>query len=1049
MNFVGEGVFENPSVLGLTLRQSTMILPKLLGLLNDSQPRVGQILLGREQGRWTQKDLRRLEKLMYSCSKDEKETRDLLRVLRKACAFYAAKERLNLPYPRIPVFVAEEQNPFRPNFAILLSRYEDWKKMHAAWLDDLAARERMKEPEESRPDIELLIVSAVLYGGLYNIHSILALVRAVQNINSCVYIADGRVHVDLWLSWHGIPKMELRRWQPDELSATLLARMRPANVTILLKSDEGEEGTCSDRELARRIRHLLRARITASGDHSGSRVGGLDRLMQAAQAAAMIELPATLTAYSKRKYISHSMSHRALQRMVSNNIEARGNQSGVVPSKSANSAQKLQGPPPDLEPEWLAEFRAAVPSPEIQGLRVDLAAFTSKQNLSPLVRRLAEFMDWMLEVRTPAGKVRTPGSVKSQVLHLGRIMGATLGLADPVELNSEELEVAYSEMFEALGAMEDDAKINDKLPAVAKERSRLAREVSEFHRFLMARHKKDTVESQMFLSSQAGIVPVDANPLTLEDYFAALDAIDTTWSEIHFPECRSIARILVILGFRCGLRRLEALFRLVEDMRTGADTILTIRPFGNIRLKSRNARRRIPLRILLTQAELQEVLAWREQRRIACADGTSRFLFGGTSRDYEVVPQSIFREINRILQRVTGDESMHFHQLRHSFASWTWLRLMLADMDHLPDLFPHLALTTEWLRQAPEFRMQIEKHDCATRKHAYLLAQLLGHGSPRTSMEHYVHFADWLLAAYLESSEIMRPRRQLILLASGKSRMTIDRWMADGKRMAVPCKLFEKVLGHQRPFAPTEDSKPQIEQPSCRVRVAFDFLREAGKGERPICEIQQQRGLDDQEASRFIENARYLASLRSGVGPRHRMQAPEASLAGMRNGTGIVCPRAPSSAADEHVVDRFAPQLEQLVNEQAQLVNAGLHCFAHRVWHNRSIVVFQNPQSADEARHYIEFLTCLGIARKDIRWFAFGKGERSRYLAEWKRLLGLNRHNQIERIAATNNSSDAPERWLGIGVRFSNSTAKPGSDGAGSFGFRFLMVMGFIAFNQK
>lgn len=475
MNLIGEGIFENPSVLGLTLRQTRIVLPRLLAFLNDYKPRVGQILLEQEQDRWTQKDLRKLEKLVSSVSHDEREARDFLRVLRKACAFYAAKKRVNLPYPRIPVFVPEERNPFRPNFASLLSCYEDWKTMHAGWLRNLAAKQRKGEPEESRPDVEVLIVSAVLYGGLYNIHSILALVRALQNLDSWICISDGRVHVDLWLSWHGIPKMELRRWQPDELTATLLARIYPANVTTLLEPEDGAEGTCSDRELTRRIRHSLRERITASSVHAKARVGGLDRLMQAAQAAAMIAMPATLTAYGKRKYVSHSMKLAALERMASDNIEARGNQSGVGTSKPSNSVVKQQGPPQDLEPQWMTEFRAAVPSPDVKGLHIELAGLIGNQNASPLIRRLAEFMDWMLEVRTPTGKIRTPASVKSQVFHLGRKMGATLGLVDPVDLNSEELEVAYGEMFEALGPVEGHEYIKDILPAVAKERSQLAR----------------------------------------------------------------------------------------------------------------------------------------------------------------------------------------------------------------------------------------------------------------------------------------------------------------------------------------------------------------------------------------------------------------------------------------------------------------------------------------------------------------------------------------------------------------------------------------------
>ncbi len=1048
MTSIEEGVFENSSLLGLTLRQSTKILPKLVDLLNDKKSRVGQILLGREQGRWTQKDLRKLEVLVSSSSIDEKETRDFLRVLRKACAFHAAKEQLNLPYPRIPVILAEERNPYRSNFASLLSRYEEWKESHAGWLKQLAASSKTAESEVSRPGIELVIVSAVLYGGLYNIHSILAMVRAIPHLDSRVSVSDGRVHVDLWLSWHGLPNMELRRWQPDELTATLLARLHTEDVESILQTDSSAE-SCSDRELSRRIRHLLRTRVEVTDNQVKARIGGLDRLIQAAQAVAMIELPATLVAYGKRRYVSHSMSRAALQRLASSQIPMKIIPSGATLARASNASASSQGPSQDLEPEWMIKFRADLPSTDFNGLRNDLASLDKDQKTNPLVRRLAEWTGWMLDVRTSAGKVRAPKSVKRQVFHFGLAIGATIGLVDPATLDAEQLELAYGEMIESLGALEGNAKIDDALPVVAKERSRLAREIAEFHRFLMARHQKDAVESKMYMTAHKGLVPVDANPITLEDYYAILSAIDTGWPESRYPECRSIARILVILGFRCGLRRLEALFRLVEDIHPEGNMILTIRPFGDIKLKSRNARRRIPLRFFLPEAELQEVLTWREQRCSGLGSATNCFLFGGTSRDYDVVPQSIFQEINAILQRVTGDDSMHFHQLRHSFASWTWLRLMLADMGNPPDLFPHLRLTTEWLRQSSVLRGQLQMHERATRKHSYLLAQMLGHGNPATSMEHYVHFADWMQAAYLERSEIMRSNESSIIHASGMSRATIQRWKADGARMAVPSKLFEKRHQNHPLDDESDISVLPGDQPKSRIRTAFEFLREAQKGIRPIQEIQQQAGISPEETNRFMHNAHYLAGLRSGAGLRHRMEVPPTSASDRWCESDVSCPRGPLTRADEQVVDRFAPQLENLVQQQPELAHAALDSFAHRVWYNRSIVVFLHPESADEARQYIEFLTCLGIARKDIRWFSFSTGKRSRHMAAWKQLLGLNRHNLIERISPPNSSSRAAESWLGIGVRLSDSTAGAASDSAGSFGFRFLMVMGFIAFHPN
>lgn len=449
-----------------------------------------------------------------------------------------------------------------------------------------------------------------------------------------------------------------------------------------------------------------------------------------------------------------------------------------------------------------------------------------------------------LAVRAASGKRLSVHSARQFVLDIARSLGCFLDDQDPAVLNTESLEAIYTQMIESTGVpAEGRAEGNSPSPGRTR-RGDLSRALLEFHRYMMARHGKGPLEDQGLPRAASGLVPVDANLLTIEDYYAVLDDIDKTWTVTDFPERRRIARVLVILGFRCGLRRLEALHLPLGDLLPGDAPELLIRPSDLRGVKSRNALRRLPLCMLLTENELSEVLAWRNVRVIVQGCAPSGFLFGNAREGLDVLPQSIFEQINEILRKVTGDETMHFHHLRHSFATWTLLRLMLADMENPPDLFPHLAMTSAWLREAPAFRQAIYRQGVPTRKHAYLLAQLLGHGSPATSMEHYVHMADMLLAAYIERSPLMRPAESLVMLGSGIPRGTAQRWASAGGVMAIPLELWAKRRSKQtvaRESVPRDRRKNGSNIPPGRdpqasqwIDAVWDFLYVAETSGRPM-----------------------------------------------------------------------------------------------------------------------------------------------------------------------------------------------------------------------
>jgi hypothetical protein len=164
----------------------------------------------------------------------------------------------------------------------------------------------------------------------------------------------------------------------------------------------------------------------------------------------------------------------------------------------------------------------------------------------------------------------------------------------------------------------------------------------------------------------------------------------------------------------------------------------------------------------------------------------------------------------------------------------------------------------------------------------------------------------------------------------------------------------------------------------------------------------------------------------------------------------LVCPASPDGPDDKEVVEYFAPILASAARDQQAVVESGLDSYVHNVWHSRGIAVFRDPDKPDRARAFVEMHTALGINRKNTRWYCFKSdpAERSKFLPKWKEIFGLNWRNPPEKISPPNKESNAPEKWFGIAPRLDGYITAKHSKSPGIFGFRFLMLVGFIALSK-
>jgi integrase len=231
-------------------------------------------------------------------------------------------------------------------------------------------------------------------------------------------------------------------------------------------------------------------------------------------------------------------------------------------------------------------------------------------------------------------------------------LGTLLGPEDPAQYSTETLETCY---LQALQNLKDDE-------ASRGLRDQVAWAFREFHRFLQVRYQAEPITEPRLLGLWKGLVPVDANVLSPEEFTRVLDYLDRQLPPAVPLRLRQLTKLLAILGFKGGLRRAEVRGLSLEDflgLEPGAAELF-IRPSEYRRLKTKSATRRLPLQILLTAEELEALRAWVRMRLREGQPGETTLLFAIPELGLWQVPDSVFALLHEALRTVTGDPSMRY-----------------------------------------------------------------------------------------------------------------------------------------------------------------------------------------------------------------------------------------------------------------------------------------------------------------------------------------------------------------------------------------------------
>jgi integrase len=931
--------------------------------------------------------------------------------------------------PRYPV------NPFRRDVVTALGRVKFWRKLLPSAITKMGP--------DKVPSRGLVLLSAALYGGIFDAELLVAVARALGAAPVTLGLANQHLYLQISVAWRGMQDFTRRTWYPDPLTATLIARLAPGQP----------QGSEEDKDLKKsnRLWNEVIGALQSAGVGKAHEPDSLSAFFADLRVASQLQMPSLLAAYAAHDVRSQGLPARTLERIYS----VRPAQPILVdasePAKSRQQPEdkkvvdSLGENPSEEELDWQKSLRKVLGQKDLRDARrlFDKLLKDEPPNRSATTRLILEFTEDLLSPGTGKKQLRMSTVrpwVRTVIRHIGDMLQESEeDLIARSQVSAEILEDIYREALEGIDP-------EDETPSVRKK---LAHSLRAFHNFLVRKHRVKPLEDTSLLSVHRLGSPVDANLITMEEYHKILEWLDRNWPPTLDPDLQPLARMMVILGFRCGLRRSEALGIKCAAVRGfGPKPELLIQPSSGHLLKSTSAKRRLPLFLLMSEQECQQFLDLAERGNYRPDKRSLALLTIAGSYGLEVSSRRLLPIIHKAMRAVTNDPSLRFHHLRHSFATWTLMRLMIGESGDIPKHFRHLRKTQSWLEESRDFCTQMyDVLPATTRMHAYLMAQMMGHSHPTVTLQYYVHGMDWLLDTCLRSTPDFQPSTRTVALASGLPVRTAYNLAQQGAA-AIPVRILTRKWPEMATATPV--AAQQILFWPWR---AWDLLYRHLSRKDGLPRIAGDYGFSLDQAIGFLQRAKYLRQMHARVrrkpgskGWQHGMMR-RASKPESKRKTRTACPIRPHLETDTNVVTTFASALTRLLDGQPDLIPV-LRYYVDNIWKKQNQLFFRNPNQPGDAIAYRKLLEGMGIKRSQHRFFVFHKLQHCEQLEQWKVALGLPKNVSIRRLTPPNADSHSYDSWIGIEPCLSSSTPARGNNSTGTYGFRFLMLMGHIVYGE-
>ncbi len=287
------------------------------------------------------------------------------------------------------------------------------------------------------------------------------------------------------------------------------------------------------------------------------------------------------------------------------------------------------------------------------------------------------------------------------------------------------------------------------------------------------------------------------------------------------------------MTFRCGLRRGEVFGLRLCDIEDTAGIYLHVRRYAGHSLKTNNAIRTIRIDALLPTPERALLRRWLQRRYTMLAGRPreavqqERLLATSDLPSDTASKQGTVRRVMQALHAVTGEPRLVLHHLRHACATWVWLKLRAPDYPEVVNYVASMPALCHELGQARRLRVLLcGAMSGPSRVYSNVVARILGHGMPGTSLEHYIHVADLFLAASTVRAATATPVEVWQAL-TGARRTTVYEWLQHGPHGVVRANRAGQRSGDIQGHAPATTAEAA---PLWRKRVAAAPVRFGAAG---------------------------------------------------------------------------------------------------------------------------------------------------------------------------------------------------------------------------
>lgn len=1007
---------------------------RLKTIAGESVAPLGQWLLGKGSMREVQvEDVRELELQLG--------TNHTLRNMLRSVTQRLRQQIPGFPLARIAIAVERPANPINPDIYTAKRLQRSHQLLQALQqglrldLDSIGSQER----------IGLLLLNAAYGGGLMDVAQLNAVLKAP--LESIEWLA-GIPELRLPLSIRGTDEAEYRQWFPD-----------PATLALLIRcADDVREM----KEQVQRKRGKLRcihSFLRAAGMPEQDLPRNLTEMLHLLRMQMQLRLPQMLVNFACRQaFVSQSIRPSSWGSMFDHaDLEdPAGVYGDGIHSDTAKDSDA---------PDWVLELCQRIRAGE--SIEIPLQAETQAE-LAGLVQ------SWTTSM---LGGVSAYGHDigRSTIARYARLLGpALVSQLDGMSifaLESDALEIIYESALEA--------------QATDGKRRTLAKAIHEFHTFLQRRYSYPPISPYSLLGIGKGVTRVDARVLCEDQYQSVLQALGTCGLELRTPQLVTAARLFLILGFRLGLRRNEALKLRLRDLhlpelsteasariqkrhpnmrRLSSEELagldlpvdLLIRPHAQRGLKTQNAVRRLPLRVLLEPDELELLIDWCRQRQEE--EGTnpaSEYLFCIPQlRTQWISESSLLPALHGCMRAVTGSEFIHYHHLRHSCATWLLLKLMGTLSGPSPELlFRDLPRTLQWLKD--DFRLRralFSAKGGPTRRIVHIVSAILGHGSPKTTLLHYIHSLPQVMAMTWQwNSRNWLSSAYNVATIAGVSQPTMKAESSDD--IPAECRSLLDIIGRIKPLKECRRTRQKTSRGSAqrvennwaieRIRRIESMLAYATYAEQ----TGRQVNLDWLEFSAedralMLERARYIrdmpqSSRINSPGPKHRLQS---TLHADDPSYASLLPMPPKHGGRDAVAEYAQPLYELLEGPDSERAQRAIDYFVERCWATETTLRFYRDRDEEHARDYLWLLTAIGIPVQSIELIIYDTDKPKATKSYWRQRLG-----NIRRSISLHMPENPDVGNLHLGIRAklelkdeSRQNHHPGS------ALRYLMLMASI-----